>query len=96
MRGWTRKEAILKGLGIGLAGLAAHYETGFSVTRLTPLFAPRLHGPRVERVAALGGRAAIGFVATVACRRDLGPSGAAMAGSRPEAPLPVSATEAVH
>ena len=29
VRGWTRKEAILKGLGVGIAGLADRHETGF-------------------------------------------------------------------
>jgi 4'-phosphopantetheinyl transferase len=38
VRGWTRKEAILKGLGIGLAGLAARYETWFGVDALTSQF----------------------------------------------------------
>ena len=38
LRGWTRKEAILKGLGIGLAGLATHYETWFGIGALTSRF----------------------------------------------------------
>jgi len=38
LRGWTRKEAILKGLGIGLAGLAAQYETWFGHDALTSQF----------------------------------------------------------
>lgn len=38
LRGWTRKEAILKGLGIGLAGLATHYETWFGTDALTSRF----------------------------------------------------------
>ncbi len=48
LRGWTRKEAILKGLGIGLAGLAAQYETGFSLTQLTPRFALAAPRPQVK------------------------------------------------
>jgi 4'-phosphopantetheinyl transferase len=40
MRGWTRKEAILKGLGVGLAGLAARYETWFGTDELTAHFTP--------------------------------------------------------
>jgi 4'-phosphopantetheinyl transferase len=40
LRGWTRKEAILKGLGIGITGLAAEYETGFGTTELAPSFTP--------------------------------------------------------
>ncbi len=38
VRGWTRKEAILKGLGIGLAGLATHHETWFGTDALTSRF----------------------------------------------------------
>jgi 4'-phosphopantetheinyl transferase len=38
MRGWTRKEAILKGLGVGLAGLAKHYETWFGTNDLRGCF----------------------------------------------------------
>jgi 4'-phosphopantetheinyl transferase len=65
MRGWTRKEAILKGLGIGLAGLAARYETWFAATALEPCFNPVAPlaqvgdwelweaAPRPEYVAAL-------------------------------------------
>ena len=45
LRGWTRKEAILKGLGIGLAGLSAHYETQFATGGLTPNFARLSHRP---------------------------------------------------
>ena len=48
LRGWTRKEAILKGLGIGLAGLAAHYETRFATSDLTPQFRPAVPSPRVD------------------------------------------------
>jgi 4'-phosphopantetheinyl transferase len=38
LRGWTRKEAILKGKGVGLAGLAAGYETMFSTDQLSQNF----------------------------------------------------------
>jgi 4'-phosphopantetheinyl transferase len=40
LRGWTRKEAILKAKGVGLAGLAANYETMFGITELTDTFSP--------------------------------------------------------
>jgi 4'-phosphopantetheinyl transferase len=40
MRGWTRKEAILKGLGVGLGGLASRYETWFGVDELAACFTP--------------------------------------------------------
>ena len=40
LRGWTRKEAFLKGLGVGIAGMAAHHETGFGTSELSPWFTP--------------------------------------------------------
>jgi 4'-phosphopantetheinyl transferase len=48
LRGWTRKEAVLKGLGVGLAGLAAHYETGFGTNELSSRFRPATPSPRVD------------------------------------------------
>ncbi len=39
-RGWTRKEAVLKGRGLGLAGLSSEAATGFGEGLLTPRFAP--------------------------------------------------------
>src|SRR5262249_30749031 len=65
IRGWTRKEAILKAQGVGLAGLAAGYETMFGSGGLSRRFTlasplPRVHGwtlweaaPREGYVAAL-------------------------------------------
>ena len=47
-RGWTRKEAVLKGFGMGLSGLSAQYETGFGTTELTPQFAPAGPSDQVE------------------------------------------------
>ena len=43
LRGWTRKEAILKAKGVGLAGLAAGYETMFGTDVLLGQF--RLASP---------------------------------------------------
>jgi 4'-phosphopantetheinyl transferase len=40
MRGWTRKEAILKAKGVGLAGLAKGYETLFGTAELADEFRP--------------------------------------------------------
>ncbi len=40
IRGWTRKEAILKAQGVGLAGLATGFETMFGVAELNREFAP--------------------------------------------------------
>ena len=53
-RGWTRKEAILKGLGIGLAGLAARYETRFGTGDLAASFRTGNTGCFGGRMAALG------------------------------------------
>jgi 4'-phosphopantetheinyl transferase len=40
LRGWTRKEAILKALGVGLAGLSSQFETMFGTSPLHPGFTP--------------------------------------------------------
>jgi 4'-phosphopantetheinyl transferase len=48
VRGWTRKEAILKGLGIGLAGLATHHETWFGIDELVSQFVPTTPLARVS------------------------------------------------
>jgi 4'-phosphopantetheinyl transferase len=66
LRGWTRKEAILKGLGVGLAGLAAHYETGFAVSDLTPEFRPAVPSPRVQEWQLWEAAPRAGFVAALA------------------------------
>ncbi len=47
LRGWTRKEAILKAKGVGLAGLAASYETMFGTTELTGKFSQASPLPRI-------------------------------------------------
>jgi 4'-phosphopantetheinyl transferase len=65
-RGWTRKEAVLKGLGIGLAGLSAHYETGFGMTELPAYFIPASPSPRVKEWQLWETAPRAGFVATVA------------------------------
>jgi 4'-phosphopantetheinyl transferase len=48
LRGWTRKEAILKARGVGLAGLASHFETMFGITPLDPRFTLASPLPRVQ------------------------------------------------
>jgi 4'-phosphopantetheinyl transferase len=64
LRGWTRKEAVLKGFGAGISGLSARYETGFGTSSLSSGFTlaepARVDrwalweaGPRPEFVAAL-------------------------------------------
>jgi 4'-phosphopantetheinyl transferase len=65
-RGWTRKEAVLKGLGIGLAGLAAHYETGFGTEKLAAHFIPATPAPRAIPWQLWEAAPRAGFVATVA------------------------------
>ena len=40
LRGWTRKEAILKARGVGLAGLATSFETMFGTAELGRNFTP--------------------------------------------------------
>ncbi len=67
-RGWTRKEAVLKGLGIGLAGLAAHPETGFGTSDLTPRFLPAVPLPRVDQWQLWEAAPRPGFVAALAVR----------------------------
>jgi 4'-phosphopantetheinyl transferase len=66
LRGWTRKEAILKGLGKGLAGGPSRYETMFGTTTLTGQFSPVSPRPIVEGwmlwEAAIGDQ----YVATLA------------------------------
>ncbi len=65
-RGWTRKEAVLKGLGTGLAGLSDHYETGFGMTELPAYFIPANPSPRVKQWQLWEAAPRAGFVATVA------------------------------
>jgi 4'-phosphopantetheinyl transferase len=47
IRGWTRKEAILKAKGVGLAGLATGFETMFGVRDLDADFVPCSPSPIV-------------------------------------------------
>ena len=68
VRGWTRKEAILKGLGIGIAGLADRYETGFGSGEVTGRFSPALPNSLVGAWRLWEASPRSGFVATVACR----------------------------
>jgi 4'-phosphopantetheinyl transferase len=49
LRGWTRKEAVLKGFGVGISGLSARHETGFGTSGLTSQFTPAEPSPRVDR-----------------------------------------------
>jgi 4'-phosphopantetheinyl transferase len=49
LRGWTRKEAILKAKGVGLAGLASQFETMFGTEPLVPEFTPASPISRVQQ-----------------------------------------------
>jgi 4'-phosphopantetheinyl transferase len=68
IRGWTRKEAVLKGLGSGLAGLSARFETGFATIELTGQFTPAIPSPRVDQWQLWEAAPRAGFVAAVASR----------------------------
>jgi 4'-phosphopantetheinyl transferase len=68
-RGWTRKEAVLKGLGTGLAGLSAKHETGFGTSELPARFVPADPAPGVREWQLWEAAPRAGFVATVAVRR---------------------------
>jgi 4'-phosphopantetheinyl transferase len=48
LRGWTRKEAILKARGVGLAGLASRFETMFGTGPLEQRFTLASPFPRVQ------------------------------------------------
>ena len=49
LRGWTRKEAVLKGFGMGISGLSARHETGFGTSGLTSRFTTAEPSSRVDR-----------------------------------------------
>ncbi len=68
LRGWTRKEAILKGNGVGLAGLATSYETMFGTTELTDTFAPASPLPRIGEWWLWEAAPTAGYVAALAVR----------------------------
>ena len=65
-RGWTRKEAVLKGFGMGLSGLSAQHETGFGTTELTPQFTPARPSHRVDPWMLWEAAPRPGFVAALA------------------------------
>jgi 4'-phosphopantetheinyl transferase len=68
VRGWTRKEAILKGLGVGIGGLSAQHETGFGTGVLASHFRPAVPRSRVGQWQLWEASPRNGFVATVACQ----------------------------
>jgi 4'-phosphopantetheinyl transferase len=68
VRGWTRKEAILKGLGVGIAGLASRHESGFGSGALTAQFLPAVPRSCVDQWRLWEASPRAGFVATLACQ----------------------------
>ncbi|ODU00868.1 MAG: hypothetical protein ABS79_02660 [Planctomycetes bacterium SCN 63-9] len=70
MRGWTRKEAILKGLGKGLVGGPANYETMFGTSDLSFRFQPANPYPIVSGWRLWEAAVGDGYVATLAAAVD--------------------------
>jgi 4'-phosphopantetheinyl transferase len=69
LRGWTRKEAFLKGLGIGIAGIAADHQTGFGMTELSAWFTPAEPVAQVSEWQMWEAAPRPEFVAALAVRR---------------------------
>ncbi len=70
LRGWTRKEAILKAKGVGLAGLATAYETMFGTAALASTFSPVAPRPRVGDWELWETEPRPGYVAALALAAD--------------------------
>jgi 4'-phosphopantetheinyl transferase len=68
LRGWTRKEAILKGKGLGLAGLAASYETMFGTMELSEQFELASPLPRIDEWWLWEAMPRAGYFAALAVR----------------------------
>jgi 4'-phosphopantetheinyl transferase len=66
LRGWTRKEAILKAKGVGLAGLATSFETMFGTTALNGQFMPASPLPRIDAWSLWEAAPSDGYVAALA------------------------------
>jgi 4'-phosphopantetheinyl transferase len=65
-RGWTRKEAIIKADGTGLAGLATTFETHFGPNEIPDRFMPTRPFPRINRWHLWEVSPSPGFVAALA------------------------------
>ena len=100
LRGWTRKEAILKGLGVGIAGLAARHETGFGTGELAAQFSPAIPFSRVGPWQIWEASPCADFVAALACQvapnSDPGTPTDAGAGPVVTSPPPASGTGPVN
>jgi 4'-phosphopantetheinyl transferase len=66
LRGWTRKEAILKVQGVGIAGLANAFETMFGTGLLSSHFTPTSPFHRIQRWSLWEARPRDGYVAALA------------------------------
>jgi 4'-phosphopantetheinyl transferase len=92
LRGWTRKEAVLKGFGMGISGLAARHETGFGASPLMGVFTQAQPVARVDRWMMWEAAPRPGFVAALAVDvghpplLGAGEAGAATDGSLPAGP----------
>jgi 4'-phosphopantetheinyl transferase len=73
IRGWTRKEAILKAQGVGLAGLATGYETMFGSGELSQHFTPAFPLPSVGGWTLWEAVPGEGYVAALAQARSSRP-----------------------
>jgi len=79
LRGWTRKEAILKAKGVGLAGLATGYETMFGTTGLTSKFSAATPLPRIGEWRLWEASPREGYFAALAVQ-DISPKGFELSG----------------
>jgi 4'-phosphopantetheinyl transferase len=93
-RGWTRKEAVLKGFGMGISGLSAGYETGFGITALTTRFTLATPSPRVGPWWLWEAAPRPGFVAALAVHteRPADPDRPSATEPKADASLPPSAS----
>lgn len=66
LRGWTRKEAILKAKGVGLAGLANRFETMFGTSPLSDRFTPASPRHKVDGWTLWEATPCDGYVAALA------------------------------
>lgn len=66
IRGWTRKEAVVKAQGVGLAGLATEFETLFGLAPPGEAFRPCLPMPEVLGWRLWESAPRPGYVATLA------------------------------
>jgi 4'-phosphopantetheinyl transferase len=68
LRGWTRKEAVLKAQGVGLAGLATSFETMFGTAELGQNFRPATPLHQLEEWTLWEAAPSEAYVAALAVR----------------------------